>query len=132
MSRPSSRLHCLGTIARPNGRSSGCFGSARFGGIALRLWQTTPQSKRLLQGRCVSLDDLVFRQNRQLITGQSQLAAKYLHVMFADQRRPPGEPPGRITEYRCLAWVDEATSEFRVLHLLPEATILQMKVIKQV
>src|SRR5256886_14858994 len=49
--------------------------------------------------------------------------------MLADERCPSRETPGRAVVEGSLAWVDKATAQLRVLHLLPETPIVQMGVV---
>ena len=51
--------------------------------------------------------------------------------MLADQRCPSGDPPGGAIIDRCLARVDKAAAELRVLNLFPEAAIMQVGVVEQ-
>ena len=74
---------------------------------------------------------MIFRQNQKLPARQSQFIAEDFDIVLADQRRPPGDPPGRTVIDRRLARVDEAAAEFRVLHLLPETAIVQMRIVEQ-
>src|SRR5438477_165660 len=73
---------------------------------------------------------MIFRQNQKLPARQSKFIAEDFDIVFADQRCPPGDPPGRTVIDRRLAWVGEAATELRVFHLLPETAIVQMGIVE--
>src|SRR5713226_5701986 len=79
----------------------------------------------------ISLDHTTFRQNGKRTAGQSQFVAEDLRVVLADQRCPSGDPPGRAIIDRRFAGVDKAAAELRVLHLLPEAAVSEVGVVKE-
>src|SRR5215469_6053944 len=76
-------------------------------------------------------DHATFCQDRELPVRQSQFVAKDFRVVLADQRRSSGDPPGRAVIDGRLAWIDEAATQLRVLHLLPETAIMQVGIVKQ-
>src|ERR1700741_1910507 len=76
-------------------------------------------------------DHAIFRQNRELAARQPKFAAEDVHIVLADQRRPSGKPPRRSVVYGRLARIDEATAEFRMLHVFPEAAVMQVEVVEQ-
>src|SRR4051795_4101782 len=79
----------------------------------------------------ISLDHAVLGQDCQLAARQAQFAAENLSVVLADQRRAPGDLPGRSAIDRGLAGIDEAAAEFGMLDGLPESAVVQMRVVEQ-
>src|SRR5262245_11474561 len=77
------------------------------------------------------LDHMIFRQNQKLSAREAQFIAEAFDIVFADQRRPSGDPPGRTVVDRSLTRVGEAAAELRVFHLLPETAIVQMTIVEQ-
>src|SRR4051794_14318236 len=67
---------------------------------------------------------MIFGQDGQLAARQAQFPAIDLGVVFADQRRAPGDAPQRGAVDRGLPGIGEATAEVRVLDSFPEATVV--------
>jgi hypothetical protein len=80
----------------------------------------------------VPLDHATFCQNGKFTARQPQFVAEDFYVVLADQRGASGDPPGRAVIDRRLAGVDEAATELWVLDLLPEASVMQMAVVKEI
>ena len=72
-------------------------------------------------------DHPVLGEDQELAPRQSQLVAKDLRVVFADQRCSPRNPPWRAGKYRGFAGIDKATAEFRMLDRFPAAAIVQVE-----
>ena len=82
-------------------------------------------------GNFVLSHHTTFCQNRELAAGQPQFAAEDFRVVLADQRRPLGDPRGRAIIDGCLAWIDEAAAELRVLDVFPEAAVMQVGIVEE-
>jgi hypothetical protein len=85
--------------------------------------------RQQLQGQAPSLDLAVFRQHGEFLGRKPSLAAEDVLVVLADERCPSENTSGRAIVDGALAWGDEAAAQLRVLHLLPETTIVQMGVV---
>src|SRR5689334_17514828 len=83
----------------------------------------------LYNDQAPALDDSTLRQHGEFLGRQPQFAAEDVLVVLADERRSSGDPPRRAVVEGGLAGVDEATAQFRVLHLLPETAVVQMGIV---